>query len=626
LAEIRPSLCLNGEPNIFRNFFIIFLFFLAVTPAVFLGYQIYKYGVNFIYLDQWQISQTIRNSFTGRLTFAELMAQHNESRKFFPRLIFIALAHLTHWNTRSEMFFTFGLACLVALGILRLGQKTTGLKKGWLWCLFFASNLLVFSPVQYENWFWGIQLVVFLPIACVVACELVACSSLGRKLKLFFYLLLGTVSTFSFSNGLLCHLVVLFLLYIEISEKPMNQNNFCQQNLSLFQRSHVDEQPVTRRVERQRFLAIWAIAFFINLGVYFYGYRWSANHFLLPVVFFRSPAAVVYFLSVLGSSVCSFNFRLSVFAGGIIFFSWLYLCWKIFFVNRDNFILVRRGVVWFLLGWFSLVSLVLTVIGRLGFRIHGMPPSRYTSFAIYFFVSWLYLLILYFQKHSELLGRKTTQRLLSIGALIFLILFGFSFRYSLITIRELRTIFLRAKTTLLFINLCPKKHTVESYGAPFSFEEIKKKANELNVLGLINPPLITSNLVKNIAAEDSTEADSGYLQAVKRKFFGWEVRGGAFLSGRREPADGVILTKQNPGGPEVIFELVFPLGQEVPRSKTRPVNCQDGYWWGNVCKNQLRGRPFTLRAWAFDAEGRKAYKLKNSFIIKGGNLIVKEGT
>ncbi|NJM28325.1 MAG: hypothetical protein HC856_09140 [Pseudanabaena sp. RU_4_16] len=101
-------------------------FALAILPACFLGLLIVKYSVNVPFQDQWAIARLLPKWLEGTLSFGDLIAQHNESRKFFPRLIFLALAQFTHWDVRYEMLISFLLACIVAVNLYRLSHLTVG--------------------------------------------------------------------------------------------------------------------------------------------------------------------------------------------------------------------------------------------------------------------------------------------------------------------------------------------------------------------------------------------------------------------------------------------------------------------------------------------------------------------
>src|SRR5437870_11186905 len=81
----------------------------------------------------------------------------------------LRLAYLTGYDVRYEMWGTFCLACLVVYNVYRLGRLTLGgARRREVFLLFLASSV-IFSLVQWENWFWGIQLIVFVPIVCVTS-------------------------------------------------------------------------------------------------------------------------------------------------------------------------------------------------------------------------------------------------------------------------------------------------------------------------------------------------------------------------------------------------------------------------------------------------------------------------
>ena len=69
-----------------KRFLIILL---AIIPTVVLGWLVWKYSVNVPFMDEWDTpGRAFILSSQGQLTFEHLISQHNESRKFFPRLFF----------------------------------------------------------------------------------------------------------------------------------------------------------------------------------------------------------------------------------------------------------------------------------------------------------------------------------------------------------------------------------------------------------------------------------------------------------------------------------------------------------------------------------------------------------
>ena len=74
-----------------------------------IAWLIVRYGVNVAVQDQIRIGAfLVRNHDRFFPALADLFAQHNESRKIFPRLIFFYLARLTHWNVKYEMAVSLG--------------------------------------------------------------------------------------------------------------------------------------------------------------------------------------------------------------------------------------------------------------------------------------------------------------------------------------------------------------------------------------------------------------------------------------------------------------------------------------------------------------------------------------
>jgi hypothetical protein len=131
---------------------------LVIFPVGFTGLFIATYSVDVPYSDQWKTAELFVKLADGSLSFAHLFDQHNEFRQLFPHLLFLALGTITRWNVRYEMLVSFLLACLVSFNIYRISRVTITGTQECLWLLA-AANLLIFSPVQYETWLFGIQVI-----------------------------------------------------------------------------------------------------------------------------------------------------------------------------------------------------------------------------------------------------------------------------------------------------------------------------------------------------------------------------------------------------------------------------------------------------------------------------------
>jgi len=89
----------------------ILLFLVAILPIAALFRLIGEYGVNVPYRDDWSLVPLFVKWNDHQLAFADLLRPHNEHRIFFPKLIYLAFAQITHWNVRAEMFFSRFTIC-----------------------------------------------------------------------------------------------------------------------------------------------------------------------------------------------------------------------------------------------------------------------------------------------------------------------------------------------------------------------------------------------------------------------------------------------------------------------------------------------------------------------------------
>src|SRR5712672_382899 len=132
---------------------------LAAVPLLILIWVVARYAIDVPYLDQWDLVPLIDKMYQGQLTVHDLWMQFNEHRIFFPKLIMLGLARLTHWNIRYESAVSVLLAMAVFLVLacqIRASARVFGGRQ-LRWALP-ACSLVAFSVSQYENFLWGWQL------------------------------------------------------------------------------------------------------------------------------------------------------------------------------------------------------------------------------------------------------------------------------------------------------------------------------------------------------------------------------------------------------------------------------------------------------------------------------------
>src|SRR5205809_5407717 len=80
-------------------------FVAAALPALFPLAMVLHYGVDVPHWDEWApaLAGIYVKAHAHSITFADLVAQHNEHRFLVPRLLLLPLNALTHFNPIAEM-------------------------------------------------------------------------------------------------------------------------------------------------------------------------------------------------------------------------------------------------------------------------------------------------------------------------------------------------------------------------------------------------------------------------------------------------------------------------------------------------------------------------------------------
>jgi hypothetical protein len=561
-------------------------FILVLLPAFLMGMLVFKYGVNFPFSDQWQLASMFEKIYAGNLSFNDLFAQFHESRKFFPRLIFIGLAYLTNWDVRAEMWVIFLLTCLVSVNIYWLSCLTikASLKNRLL--IFAVANLLIFSPAQYENWLWGIQVVVYLPIACITAGLVLANSQLNEKSKLLIGLCLCIISTFSYANGMLSWLLVFPALIVGNCYK-------------------------WREVFEQKLLIFGgAIAFLTSIVIYFYDYQKPADHPSFTEALFRPLDTAHYFLSFLGAPLGINNLTLSTSVGLIVLSLWLGLTVYFLPLIIRDFNLFKRLVGWQAIAAYALISGLVTSLGRVGFGISQSLAPRYTAFSIYLIVAVIYLLTIFV---TEMKPKKVAKIISYFLVGIVIVLQLNIVNEAIQRMSDRRIILLQSKACLLTVNVIPDNNCLVTKQ---KLDNFQPTATILNELGFLKPGLLTTNKIGEIA-KINNETNYGYFDTYELvEANTYLVRGWAILPERKEPADGVILTYENSQGEGIIFKLInqrFPR-QEIAEHLQNAAYLNSG-WQTEISAKELPSGTIKLNAWSFDANTGKAYKLNQTHVV-----------
>lgn len=565
---------------------------LAIIPAVLLGILIVKYSINVPYWDQWYVSSMFEKIDANSLTFQDLISQHNESRKLFPRLLFMGLAYLTGWDVRYEMLVIFILACLVSVNLYRLSLitvKGSRLKLILLACL---SNMLIFSPIQWENWLWGIQVVVFSPIACLTTCIVVAYSNLNLRIKILIGIILSTISTFSYANGLLCWVLVLPVIALA---KP----KVCQD-----------------LVKKNWLIIAWILGFISNAVLYFYNYKKPSYHPSITAGVGHPLKVLNYFLAFLGAPLAHNNLTVATIVGTLLIATFIFLVlYLLKFRNQNN--LLHRTIGWLIIAGYTIISAAITSGGRVGIGVEQALSSRYATFAVYLAIALIYLSAIIIEdaeNRNILSGRNLTlNRILSSVLTILIFLHVITASYAIEQMHDAQETRSKGKACLLLINIAKNDGCIIRLWGDVN--DTKVKANILNKMGFLKPGLVTSEKIEKIK-ENPLGLNNGWLDTISIDADRYTVGGWAILANKGRPADGVVLTYDKKGE-AIAFAVVTP---EISRKDVVKVTGKNEYvksgWQTLISRQQLPQEAKVIKAWALDADTGKVVELKGTGVLK----------
>lgn len=564
-----------------------------VIPAAFVGFLILKYSVNLPQWDEWAGVTFLYKLNEGTLSFSDLFRQQNEYRQFFPNLVFVFLGRLTKFDVRYHMGASLLLACLVSFNVYRLGKLTLDRESDRLWA-YLAANVLIFSPVQHENWLQGQQLIYFFPIACLSTCLVIATAPRLRfATKCIACAALSIISTFSSVNGILCWLLVLPVLLTWSSAKPRS---------------------------KRAFAVGWLVAVGLSAILYMYGYV-QPVHPASPAYGFAPTQAAFYFFSLVGRPLTLGRFVVTPVIGLGILVMFIWAC-RQFWRSLNSSIDSQRRLVWLVIGAYALLTAVLITLGRSSFGVVQSLSSRYTTFTIYLPVALVYLFTLEIRKRTGERGFiwNTVSRRVPIVAIAIILTQVPLYILALRSASEARRIQLQVKTCVLLTNVIDDRClTDQGYPTPDVFRQL---ANQAENLGLLRPPLITQRNARALAPWDFavSHTDNSFVEVSQTADHQYLASGRAVVPGTGLPPDAVLLAYDDGKGEDTIFAVAFPKTR-VPLRSGLLGKGVDLSWRGGFDERKLPAGRLRITAWGFDAETLKAYRLIGEHMIENADSL-----
>jgi hypothetical protein len=324
-----------------------------LIAASFIVYSIVHYGVNTPLWDEWDSVPLFQKVDNHTLGFSDLWAQRNEHRILFPNIVILLGAYATHWNIKFELLvsFTFSLIAALMLYLFVLSK----IKQRYI--ALFASILIAawfYSPIQYENWLSGVQIISFMCIAGIVSSvyfldRFGTAKHRNRKLLFGAAMVSAIIATYSMGDGLLLWPVGLVIL-------------------------------ASYRQTKQAFGA-WIIGGLVTISAYYYHYHATADSASTTLFLHQRFSFIKYVLGYIGSSIDSHPNKADVM--GLILIlclvPLLYMVW----VRRK---MMEKFVPWLSIILLTLMSAVITAVARLNLGVVQSTTSRYTVFSLLYVI------------------------------------------------------------------------------------------------------------------------------------------------------------------------------------------------------------------------------------------------
>lgn len=330
-------------------------------PALALLAAVLWFRVDVPWNDSWDTPGRMLEA--RRWGYAEWFWQHNESRKFFPRLFYLVCGADSGLHAWSGVLMQWAL--LVASFALLQRWLLAGERA---WAVAALASLLIFSPVAHENVTWDIQFIVIVPVCALLASARLNASHRPAWLKSLGSALLALVATFTFANGLLCWLL----------------------NAPWWWRL-APGRSARWRPERWDFL-------YAGLGLaaavlYFHDYVKPPQHPSLGAALQQPLAATAFFLAWIGgpwAQALTPPLASATLLGALLLGAAFLVTWR---ALRGWSSLPASAPAWLLLLAYGLLSGLLTTVGRFGFGPGFALPTRYVPFALWIPVAILGLAV-----------------------------------------------------------------------------------------------------------------------------------------------------------------------------------------------------------------------------------------
>ncbi len=590
LAKYAPT----GH-RVVRGLSLGLLLLSALAPSAFIVYLVTRYGVDIPFADEWTYAPLLLKAHDHALTLGDLFAQHNEHRLVFPKLLLIVIASLAGGNLRAQMFFSIALVAGTAFNLCWILRRTFASVPAKLLCVVTLMNLLLFSPVQAENWAWGFQFCLFLINYLLTSAICIASSKLSVAKKFLLCGVIAFVASFSFGNGILLWAVTFPIALVGL-DKTAQRRTF-------------------------PWLCAWIIAALATIGLYLLHYTKPAHH--PPIAASRHVMDYYSYIAGFLGAPLSRPGR----AESLIIPVSLGTLLLIIYVAAVAYALVsRRAEVrktfapWFALGGFALLSACLAAITRIGFGTTQALDSRYTSFGMLLAIAVIAILAIGAPMvRSASTGRsRLVDAVGRIGAAclaLFAIMFFISASWGTQQIRSIQRMRLWGKAALHFANVLNDQRVFATYLGGNAVDVLRYAKME-NSIGFLHPELVKSSRISDLATVHTDGPAAGFMDRLSPSAGSCVVSGWAVLPRKCRVADCVVVSAKSKATAEFAFGVSDEVADRPDAAKllNRAGLLRCG-WRVHFNRSTIPAGEHQITAWAVDANSGCLYQLGGTLVL-----------
>jgi len=556
---------------------------LPAIPAILLLAQILQNWVNIPFWDEWNLAYLRIKLGQGTLSIADLFVRHNDSRFFFPNLIVLPLDRLTHWDVRAEMLLTFGTACAISVLLSKLLRVIPHINRAGRIALLLVCNSLLFSPILWETWLWGINFTLVVPALMLLASLRVNLLSQSLGAKVGLNILFCTISTFSNANGM-GNWLLAFPGFASSEEHH--------------HRSWL-------------WYAVYAAVAAGTLVIYFSG---TTSYSATVASALAAPTLLAkYFFCWLGAPLGVMLGTHDWFVGVCVLITFIVLGY--FTIRHTQRGAGRNAAYAFLaIGGYAILAGAATSVGRVSLRFEWALSSRYMTFSIYLPIAIVGLAALaQAPSLDRQLGRKDNRRRFIAVAIVVVILTCSltSYKWGIEGMRAVKHRRLHGRAALLFSEIIQGNSDLKIL-APES-ERVISRYKALLRVGMAKTSIIPRNSIPTLAPVMNVDRRYGYFQTCALEKEGRLKLTGWALDSRHNPAPFVLFAYRSQENAAVPF-AVAPT-QVTTRSLAHHGLRNCGFFAIHLETVIPKGL-VEISAWSVNPDRKEAYQLQQTHSIQ----------